>query len=130
VRQTSEAGELELDRRPVAARRDEGVDAAHEGLDDPPGVRSVALVLGVEIPAIAEQTGEAVALDRLRPEHLGEPPLPRPAPDLHLPETVLGGHEPLREEEIVLGLGVDVGNAPAVAQHGDRAREPGDAERA
>ena len=62
----AEAGELELDGQPVAARHDEDVDPAHEGLDDLPPVRGVARVLGLQVPAVAQQPGEAVAVARPR----------------------------------------------------------------
>jgi hypothetical protein len=42
-----------------------------------------------------------------------------------LKKTILGGDETLREEEVMLILGVNVGDAPRIAENGDGMLEPG-----
>ena len=55
-------------------------------------------------------------------EHLRQPALYRAPPEIHLKEPVLGLHEPLREEQIVLILRGNVRDAPAVADDADGSR--------
>ena len=50
------------------------------------------------------------------------------APEIHLEEAILRGHESLREEEIVLGFRVNVWYAPGIAANFDSAIEARDAE--
>ena len=65
-----------------------------------------------------------VALHGARSQDFRQTPLPGALPQLHLEESVLGHHESLRKEQVVLGLGVDVGHSTAVAQHGYRTLQP------
>ena len=50
------------------------------------------------------------------PEHLGQPPGADVPPEIHLPEAVLGMHEALGHEQVVLVLGVDVGDRPCASR--------------
>ena len=64
-----------------------------------------------------------------RPEQLAEAPGADVAEDLHLPHPLRRVDEALGEEEVVGGVGVDVGDPGVVADHLDRRGEPGDVER-
>ena len=44
----------------------------------------------------------------------------RPLPQFHLKQAVLSGDESLGEKQVVLVLGIDMGNAPTVAQYAYR----------
>ena len=122
-----ETREQELHGQLPGRRRviDVGVDPRSEGLQDAPALGVVGGELGVvERAAEHEQARDAVVLQGLRAQHFAQPPLAGPPVHLHLPETVLGLDEALREEEVVEARGIDVGDAPGVAQHFDLAREP------
>src|SRR5208282_6319588 len=66
-----------------------------------------------------------VALNRRWAEHLGQTALACALPHLHLEKPVLGHHKALRKKEIVLILGVNVRNAPAISNHFDWLFKPG-----
>ncbi len=104
--------------------RDLGVHAAHEGFDQPAGVRSVAAPLRFHVAAVREQAGERVALDVVGTGDFREPSFSRPTPELHLPQPILGGDKPLREEKVVYGLGVHMRDAPPIAEDLDRTLKP------
>src|SRR5690606_10042116 len=63
----------------------------------------------------AEGAEELVGLDLALAEHLREAARADVPPEVHLPEPLLGVDEPLGEEEVVVGGGHDVRDAPAVA---------------
>ncbi|CAM5234590.1 hypothetical protein SBADM41S_02846 [Streptomyces badius] len=63
----------------------------------------------------AERTEEGVGLDLPGTEHLGEPAGRHVAPDVHLPEAVLGLDEALGAEEVGVGVRVDLRNPVGVA---------------
>ena len=65
-----------------------------------------------------------------RTQDLGQAALARSLPQFHLKKTVLSGHVSLSEKQVMLVLGVDMGNAPAVAQHVYRLFEARHLERA
>ncbi len=65
--------------------------------------------------APAEGAQEGVGLDLAGAEHLGEAPGGHVPADVHLPEAVLRMHEALRAEEVVLVVGVELGDAVGVA---------------
>ena len=67
-------------------------------------------------------------VDRLRADDLGQAPAVVAPPQLHLPQTILGLHVALREEQVVGVPGVDVGYAPAIADDLDRVAKPGNHE--
>ena len=124
-------GQAELQRRERPEPVDAGVDSGHEALGHSPHPRTVARPLQVEVPAISgHETGETVALHPFGSQKLGQASLGLAAPQLHLEEAVLRLHEPLGEEEVVLAAGIDVRNAPAVADHLDLALEAGHGEAA
>ena len=116
-----EATQPEFQREADAARLldffDVGVDARREGFEDLLGVGGVAFVFDVQVAAITEQAGLDVALDGARSEDFRQPALAGSLPKLHLEEAILCNHEALREEQIVLILGVNVGDSPAVTLH-------------
>jgi hypothetical protein len=73
---------------------------------------------------ILNQPEEAVVADRLGADDFGQAPAVVPPPQLHLPQTVLGLHIALREEQVVGVLRVDVGYAPAITDDLDRVAKP------
>ncbi len=120
---------LELDRqfgRPRPRLVDIGVDAVDERRDDRLAARVVPVELGLQVAAEHVQARADVALQRLGSEDLGDGAGGLPAPDLELEQAVARRRVALREEQIRLVLRVDVIDAPTVAQHFDRGREPAD----
>ena len=99
------------------AALDVGVDSCGECFENLLRVRRIAFVLRLHVAAITQQAGIDIALQGGRAQDLGQAALSRPLPQLHLEQTVLSRHESLGKKQIVLVLGVDVGHAPAVAQH-------------
>ena len=73
--------------------------------------------------AQAQGSHEAVGPQPGATGDLGQPPGADPAVEVELPEAVLSVAEALGEPQVVPGLGVDVGNSPAVAADLDRALE-------
>ena len=88
----------------------------------------VVVHLGGHVAAVPEEAEADVALQLVRAEHLGDRAGGLGAPHLELEEAVACGRVALREEEVVLGLGVDVVDAPAVADDLDGGLEAGDGE--
>ena len=101
---------------------DVGVDATHERFDDGLAARVIVIQFGVEIAAEHVQPRADVAIDLTRPENLGDRSRRLPPPHLELEQPISGRGIALREEQVVLGLGVDVVDAPAVAHDFDRLR--------
>ncbi len=123
----AESGKLEFDREPRRISRnvsDLRVHAPDEGFDQPAGVRGVAAPLRLHVATIREQTGERVACNVVGACDFGEPSLRDPPPHFHLPQPILGGDEPLREEKIVDRLRVHMGNPPPVAEDFDGPQDP------
>ena len=115
-----DARQLELHRQVVGVRVDIGVHAVRVGRED-------ALALGVvagpfpfvEGSAVHHEPRPGVVVEGLGAEDLRETAFPPPAPELHLPQAVLGHHITLGKEEIIRILRVDVGYAVAVPDHLD-----------
>ena len=91
------------------------------------------LGLGVDLPQVgfgnapdADGAQEPIAIERGRPQDLGEPPRGNSAIHLELPQAVLRVHETERKLRISLGARKDVRNAVRVAQYFDRPIEPRD----
>ena len=82
--------------------------------------------LGLALGGAAQPQGshEAVGPQPGATGDLGQPSGPDPPVEVELPEAVLSVAEALAEPQVVPGLGVDVGNSPAVAADLDRALEP------
>ena len=123
----AEPGKLKFDREPCGISRDVSdlrVHAAHEGFDQPAGVRRVAAPFRLHVAAIREQAGERVACNVVGASDFGEPALRDPPPHFHLPQPVLRGDEPLREEKVVDRLRIHVGNPPPVAEDFDGPLDP------
>ena len=106
-----------------------GVDAVDERRNDRLAPLVVVPQLGREVAPEAEQAGAGVALQLAGAEHLGDRSGRAAAPDLELEEPVAGGRVALREEQVVLVLGVDVGDPPAVGHDLDRCDQSGRSER-
>src|SRR5580704_6874680 len=80
----------------------------------------------VPVAAESEEAGEFVARKILWAEHLGELAFAVAAPHFELPHAILSHHVALGEEQVRGVLGVDVGDAPGVAQNLNRLAETGD----
>ncbi len=114
----------------VAARDvDPLIDAANELFRDPLGVGTVAGPLHIERAAIRHEPRHAIARDEIGTQDFREPAERRTPPEIDLKEPVLGLHEPLRQEQVVLTRCVDVRNAPPVADHTHRRGKPVETER-
>lgn len=111
-----------------------GVQPVHVGVDpggelrrDALRVLGVARPLDVHVAAVQEQAGGSVLRHVVGPQYVGELAESASAPQVDLEEALAGGVEALREEHVVLVVGVDVGYAVAVLDQLDRrpqARHP------
>ena len=102
------------------------VDAVSEGDGNAARVRAVTLPLAFEVAAELDAAGHRVALDEVRPHHLGQASLCRALPQVHLEQAVLRLHEPLREEQVFGVGGGDVRNAEGVAVDADVTTQAGE----
>ena len=109
-----EASDFEFNRQ-RAAIADICIDTISERLQYLEGIGRIAGVFCFHVATITQQSSIAVAFRGRRPQHLGQPSLAGPLPQLHLEQTVLRGHKALGKEEIMLVLRVNMGNTPAVA---------------
>ena len=118
------SGELKFDGQPGAAGSrqagDIGVDAVGKGVEDRSAYRARSFHIP---PSCRRDSASARALmSRGRaegPEDFGQPSLAGTLPDFHLKEAILGGDHALGKEKIVLVLGVNVRDSPAIAQNVD-----------
>jgi hypothetical protein len=99
---------------------DAGVDPGRERGRNFPRVGRVALPFGLHLAAKTNQPREAIRLDRFLAENLGRLAAADSPPQIELKQPVLRGDKTLREEQIALILGVDMGDAPLIAEHLDR----------
>jgi hypothetical protein len=121
-----EVEQAELEREVVALVGDGGVDSA--------GVKIEVMKLGwvkncnssISGCAELEDSLGAVGGDEAGAEDFGECAGGVSAKGFHLPEAVLRGDEALRDDEVVDGGGVDVGDAVTIALDGDGRGEAGD----
>ncbi len=88
------------------------------------GRRQLGVVLLLRDLPPAHGAQEGVGLHLLGAEHLREPSGRHVAADVHLPEAVLRLDEALGAEEVLGAVGVDLGNAVAVAHDLHLARQP------
>ena len=98
-----------------ALRREVGVDAVGVGAQvrlGALGELGVVLLLGHPVPAEGAQEG--VGVDLALAEHLGEAARGGVPADVHLPEAVLRLDVTLGAEEVLVAVGVEMGNAVAV----------------
>ncbi len=123
------AGERERLRRRRPCAGDPRVDPAYEGLRNRARVGIGARPVIGGIDARLQPPRHRVALGEVRTQHFREAPLRRAPPQIHLEQTILRLHEPLREEQIVAALRVDVRDAGAVAHDAHRRRQPEDLQR-
>ncbi len=93
-----------------------GVDAVGECGEDGERVGGVAFVFGFHVAAIAQRAGVHVTGQSGGAEDFGEASLAGAFPEFHLKETILSGDDALGEKQVMLVLGVDVGDSPAVAE--------------
>ena len=93
-----------------------------ERLGDRLHAGSVTRPVGSDVPVVLNAARHRIALDEVQPEHLRQPALRGPAPEVHLEQPVLRLHEALREKQIVLVPRVDVRHAPPIAHDAHRLR--------
>ena len=111
-----EAQDLHLERqRPGVAGG--GVDAGAEALELRPQPRLELRLLALGDRADPQRPHQLVDRETLLAGHLGDPALDHAPVEVHLPEPVLPVAVALGEEEVLALVGLDVGNAPAVAAH-------------
>ncbi len=124
-----EAGHHEGEPALAPALLEPGVDAGGVALQGADGrrVEGGQVALGGLPPA--ERPDEPVRVDLGLPEELADAAGADVAEDLHLPHPLGRVDEPLGEEEVVGGVGVEVGDPRLVADHLDGRREPGGPER-
>ena len=105
-----------------------GVNALNKGGDNLFPVRVIVLALLVQIAPKTQQPGTDVAVQGFGTLNLGHRAGDAPAPDLKLKQAVAGRVIALGKKQVVLVLGIDVSNTPAVGQDFDRLAEPGEAQ--
>ena len=76
----------------------------------------------------ADRAGEAIVVEGEVAEELGEPAVRLLQGEVDLEEAFAGGHEPLREPEVLERVGREVGDAVPIAQHLDGSAEARDGE--
>ena len=115
-----------LRHEPWIPRRlvDERVHAVHERADDRRTARVVACEVGGQAAAIPEQARPDIALHLAGTEQLRNRARRPSSPDLELEGPVARGGIALREEQVVLGAGVDVRDAPGITQDLYRLAQP------
>ena len=108
----------ELQPQPAPVGGDVTVDPLGVGLQRHPrlGVQLSQFLGGGAVPP--QGANEAIGVQRGFTQYLGQPPGADAPRELHLPETILGVDVPLGEEEIVGVGGIDVGDAPTIADDG------------
>ncbi len=99
-----------------AATRQPGVHAGGEGLQRLPHLRLQTVHVAPRHPADSHPPHQAVVFQGGLPQHLGQGARGQPPVEVQLPEAVLGLDVAQGEEEVPQVAGVDVGDAPAVAQ--------------
>jgi hypothetical protein len=124
------ARQRELLRDLDTGDRHPGVDAADECGADRLDIGPVARPLLLHVASVLHAPSHGVAVQEVHPQHFGEPPLHRSTPQIHLKEPILRLDKSLSEEQVVLGLGVDVRDAPPIAHHAHGGVEAGDRHRA
>jgi hypothetical protein len=107
--------ELKLERQSIAMVGEKAVHSLDVGSHDCLGLLVMGIPFLRETPLKPDRPREEIAPDGRRAEDLGEPAGGDSTAQLHLPETILGMHEPLREEQIACGLGEEMWHPPAVA---------------
>ena len=130
----SRLGQLQAEHRvgqgQLAGRavREVGVDALGVGLEVGDGVLVEDLQLGLGRPAPAERADDDVGLQGglVGADELAQPARGDVAPQVHLEEPVLGVHVSLGPEQVLGGVGVDVGHPLGVPQHLDVRGQAGD----
>jgi len=101
------------------------VHAADEGLSDGFDVRSITRPFDRHVPAELHPPRHRIALGEVWAEHLRQPSLRAPPPEVHLKEAVLRLDESLREKEVGVALRVDVRYAPSITHDTHGIRELG-----
>src|SRR5579871_2031895 len=107
----------------LARALDVGIDAIDEGLNDGRTVGVIPIELLRDIAPIAEQAIADIALELAPPEDLRDGAGGLPSPDLELEQSIRSDVVALREEQVVLAVRIDVGDAEPVSQDLDRLLE-------
>ena len=118
--------QFEFDRQEVRVSlrfRNVGVHTVHVGRDDDRTPVVVVIHLLGQVAAVSEEAEPDVTLDLVRPKELGNRARGLSTPHLELKEPVTSRRVSLGKEEIVLGLGIDMVDAPSVADDLDRLLE-------
>jgi len=105
---------------------DIGVDALDKGGNDLSASRVVKAQLLAEVASVFEQARPDVPAELLRPQDFGHGSGRLAPPEFELEEAVGSDVEALGEKEVVLVSGIDVGDAPGVADDLDGTVEAGD----
>ena len=126
----AEAQQGELGRRPRAEAGDDGVDAIRVALQRGQRPRRQRGQLTGGAALQAHRAAEAICFQALAAEQFGQAPLGHAPAQLHLPQAVLGMNHALGKPQIGLAAGVDVRDAPAIAQHFHRGLQAGQAQAA
>ena len=111
------AGRAEFERAPAVERTDVGIDPVRERRRDRFRVRGVDGPFRIPVAAEPDRSGQGIPFDCPRPEDLGQLPRPDASPQVDLKQAVARDDVALGEEQVVLCLGVDVRNAPAVPKN-------------
>ena len=123
LRPNTEQFELDGKQRGVGlGLRDVRVHPVHVRGNDHRAAVVVVVHLLRHVAPVLEEAEADVALQFALAQHLGDGPGGLRPPYLELEEAVARGRVPLREEEVVLGLGVDVVDPPVVADDLDGCR--------
>ncbi len=102
------------------------VDAVGIGVEVCPLLGLQPLVLRGSQLVPAHRANEGVGVELVVSEHLGQAAGADVSPGVHLPEAILGVHEPLGEEQVVGGRGVQMGDSVVVANDLDPVVETGE----
>ena len=107
----------------VAHGGDVVVDTVRVGVEVLPRLRRQGRQLLLGDVAPTKGADDLVGLDPRRADELGEPAGRDVAAEVHLEEAVLRGDEALGPEEVVRGVGIDLGHTLLVPDHPDLGAE-------
>ncbi len=125
-----EARDHERQRHPALLPGDPRVDTRGVPVERAPDVIRGRRQVALRRLSPAQRPDQPVRVQLALPEQLREPAAPDVPEDLHLPHPLRCVDEPLREEEVVRGVGHDLGDPGRVAVDRDRRGKPGDPQRA
>ena len=108
------AEQVELDRQPIAAVRDPGVDARRERVQERSGLARQPLEFVAGDPVQPNRSRDDVRRQTVRPEHFGQSSHPLAPEVVHLEQPVLRHRVAEAEPEVVLPIREDVRYAPTI----------------